>query len=477
MADSKKLTVVVAGATGFVGQALPKVLGERFRLIALSRSATKPMKGYHSLRRVDLFSLSGTRRALKGADIAIYLVHSMMPSARLVQGHFSDLDLMCADNFAKAAKDANVKRIVYVGGLVPEIDEGDLSDHLASRLEVERALAGTGVPLTTLRAGLVLGARGSSYQLMARLVRRLPVMICPSWTRSRMQPVGLRDLLQAIGLSLENSSTDSHTYDVASGESLSYVQLMKATARSLGLKRFFLGVPLLSTRLSRLWVSLTTGAPKALVAPLVESLKHDMVVRSDPSSKLPGFKPESIWQHLEEAASSTPRNTPRAFRASKRQSAGDKVHSVQRFGMPQGRSAAWAAECYLRWLPKAFFGIIRVQFDPELKRYDFYLSGWSRSLLSLQTDESASHERRHVLRIVDGLLVFDHDRGHLEFRSTLDQSTLLVAIHDFVPSLPWWLYRISQAQAHLFVMWRFRRHLDRLERQPVRLPELGHRSV
>ncbi|MDE0882128.1 MAG: NAD(P)H-binding protein, partial [Myxococcota bacterium] len=147
MDEPKKLTVVVAGATGFVGQTLPRVLADRFRLIGLSRSATKSLKGYEAMRRVDLFSLSGTRRALKGADIAIYLVHSMMPSARLVQGHFGDLDLMCADNFAKAAKDAKVKRILYVGGLVPEVDEDQLSAHLASRLEVERALSGTGVPI------------------------------------------------------------------------------------------------------------------------------------------------------------------------------------------------------------------------------------------------------------------------------------------------------------------------------------------
>ena len=240
---------------------------------------------------------------------------------------------------------------------------------------------------------------------------------------------------------------------------------MKATARSFGLKRLFVKVPIFSARLSRLWVSLTTGAPKALVAPLVESLKHDMLVRPDPEQRLSGFEPRSIWRHLEEAASGHSKAAPRAFQSSKSQSAGDKVHSVQRFPMPEGRSAAWAAFCYLKWLPTAFFGIIRVQFNEPEDRYDFTIAGLKHVLLSLRIDQQSSHERRLVMRIVGGSLVWDTTRGYLEFRSTLEQSTLLVAIHDFVPSLPWRIYRLSQAQAHLFVMWRFRRHLDRLRKR------------
>ena len=458
--------LAVAGATGFVGQALAAKLRHRFQLVALSRSASETPTGYHELRRADLFSLSQTRAALHCVDVAVYLVHSMMPSARLVQGHFRDLDLMCADNFAKAAKDCGVKRIVYVGGLLPAPGDDALSPHLASRLEVERALGGTGVPVTTLRAGMVVGVQGSSYQLVARLVRRLPVMVCPTWTQSRMQPIGLLDLVQAIGRSAEDVSSQSHTYDVASGETMSYVQLLKATARTLGLKRWFLRVPFFSPRLSRLWVSLTTGAPKALVAPLVESLRHDMLVDPSPERQLPGFEPQSIWRHLEQAARDDTRGAPRAFRAPQPAKAGDIVHSVQRFRMPSGRSAAWAAYCYLKWLPTALFGVIRVTYSEERSCYEFRLAGWRQRLLALRIDHDSSHERRLVLRIVGGVLVRDVGRGYLEFRSTLERQTLLVAIHDFAPSLPWWLYRVSQAQAHLFVMWRFRRHVQKLAAQP-----------
>ena len=132
-----KPTVVVAGASGFVGQAIGTTLSQDYTLIGLSRSERAPHNGYQSFRKTDLFSLKDCEAALEDADIAIYLVHSMMPSARLVQGNFSDLDLLCADNFARAAKQNGVRQIVYLGGLLSAT--GDLSLHLKSRAEVERA--------------------------------------------------------------------------------------------------------------------------------------------------------------------------------------------------------------------------------------------------------------------------------------------------------------------------------------------------
>ena len=195
--------------------------------------------------------------ALAGVDYAIYLVHSMMPSARLVQGSFEDLDLLCADNFAKAAGRAGVKQIVYLGGLMPS--EDDVSAHLESRLEVEHVLGSAGVPVTSLRAGLVIGANGSSYQLLTRLVRRLPIMVLPSWTQTKMQPVSEQEVVEAFQYVLGNPDCFGEVYDLYSTAPVSYEELMQATARALNLTRRFVGVPLLSPKLSRLWVSLTTG--------------------------------------------------------------------------------------------------------------------------------------------------------------------------------------------------------------------------
>ena len=164
----ERKTIVIAGATGFVGRALAPALAPTARVIGLSRGARTPDSVYAEWRACDLFSLLDAEHALEGADVAFYLVHSMMPSAHLTQGHFRDLDLVCADNFARAAKSRGVRQIIYLGGLVPE--GGALSPHLESRLEVERALGAYGVPVTSLRAGLVIGAGGSSFAMLQRAV-------------------------------------------------------------------------------------------------------------------------------------------------------------------------------------------------------------------------------------------------------------------------------------------------------------------
>ena len=174
--------MIIAGASGFVGKALAPLLAKRFRVIGLSRSERDGGDGFAEYRKCDLFSLKQAERALEGGEYAVYLVHNMMPSAKLTQGEFADLDLVCADNFARAASHAGIKQIVFLGGLCPS-DE-TLSKHLESRVEVERVLAGHAVPVTTLRAGLILGGARSSFQIMARLVQRLPLMI-HQWLMNR----------------------------------------------------------------------------------------------------------------------------------------------------------------------------------------------------------------------------------------------------------------------------------------------------
>lgn len=138
MSAPERATVVLAGGSGFVGQALAARLSERFRVVGLSRSERPPDQHVDEWRKADLFNLRDAERALVGANYAIYLVHSMLPSARLTQGTFEDLDLICADNFARAAKSAGVEQIVFLGGLLPT--QRDLSPHLASRVEVEKTL-------------------------------------------------------------------------------------------------------------------------------------------------------------------------------------------------------------------------------------------------------------------------------------------------------------------------------------------------
>ena len=181
--------IAIAGASGFVGRALIEALRADYDVIALTRAPGGARSDGVEMRSCDLFNMRDAERALAGADAAFYLVHSMMPSARLTQGRFDDMDLICADNFARGAKAHGVAHITYLGGLLPPPEDLELSRHLESRLEVERTLAAHGAAVTTLRAGLVVGAGGSSFQMMTRLVERLPFMVGPLWTRSLSQAI------------------------------------------------------------------------------------------------------------------------------------------------------------------------------------------------------------------------------------------------------------------------------------------------
>ncbi len=446
--------VVIAGATGFVGRAVAERLAERFEVIGLGRRVVHdevPSGERAGLfwRRCDLFSLRSIEEALAGARIALYLVHSMMPNARLTQGRFEDLDLLLADNFARAAARAGVERIVYLGGLVPGTDPAALSPHLASRIEVEKALGAHGVPVTALRAGLVVGAGGSSLGIMVRLVRRLPLMICPAWTRSRTQPIALDDAVEAIVHCCEDPATVGRVCEIGGPDVLSYRQMMATTARVLGKRRMMVPVPLVTPALSELWVSTVTGYSRALVAPLVESLRHPMVVQDRWLQQ----RMDRPGKSFEEALAEAVRTEGLAREPT--------VRSVQRVILPKGRDALWAAREYLEWLPVAMRPLIRVH--QEGRTAHMYWRGIPRPLLTLEFDDARSSSDRALFLVTGGLLAGPSTGiPRLEFRTTPDGEHILAAIQDFRPRLPWWIYLTSQARVHLWVMWRFGRHLVRL---------------
>jgi uncharacterized protein YbjT (DUF2867 family) len=438
-------------------------LSERFRLIGLSRSAGVELDGYETVRQVDLFSRKNTEAALEGADLAIYLVHSMMPSARLVQAHFSDLDLLCADNFARAARSQGVKHVVYVGGLIPE--QSELSKHLKSRLEVERVLASYDVPVTTLRAGIVVGTRGSSFQILSRLVHRLPMMLCPSWTSTKTQAIDIEGLLGVMEAVLDTPEPTTHTYDVAATPAISYRELMIAMAKVLGVRRVMVPVPFVTPRLSGLWVAMTTGAPMSLVAPLVESLRHQMTAREGAEHRHPAERPIAVEAMLEGALRTqdqAAKRAPKAFRGLRGRPGPPTVVSVQRMSLPPGRDSAWAADEYLSWLPKGLGLLAPIRVVSQGDDVEFRLLQNGPVLLHLERRSTQDPEKRRVFRVLGGLLARQTERGRLEFREVLDGGSLLVGLHEFCPRLPWWIYRFTQALFHAWVMKRFARHLKSL---------------
>lgn len=463
-------TVVVAGATGFVGQALISSLSAHFEVIGLSRGA-RSQPGV-TMRQVDLLDAEATRQALVGADLAVYLVHSMMPSERLVQGNFADIDLMVADNFARAARDHGVQRIVYLGGLVP--DGGPRSRHIGSRVEVEAALAAYGTPVTTLRAGLVFGPGGSSSRIVFNLARRLPVMVCPKWTEIATQPIALDDVVALLRYALENPHTAGQTYDVGAPDVVTYRQMMEQVGEAvLGRKPLTIGVPVLTPGLSRLWVSLVTGAPRELVAPLIGSLSHPMVCRDrrlQEEAQIPGRPISELLPEV--VALDKDAGKPLAFGGRK---GGDTlVRSVQRFEEPgpnlptttrpaagsvppSRRNARFVASQYFAWLDRVGLGALTVRESGGTVTLG--VSVWPRPLLVLERIEDSSD--RVVFRIAGGDLVSPAPNATFEFREVLGGRAVVVSIAGYRPRLPWWLYRITQAEAHRLVMALFGRYLGR----------------
>jgi uncharacterized protein YbjT (DUF2867 family) len=452
-------TVVIGGGSGFVGQALAAQLSRRFRVVGLSRSERAPGAHVSEWRKVDLFNLREAERGLEGAKYAVYLVHSMLPSARLTQGTFEDLDLLCADNFARAAKLAGVEQIVFLGGLLPE--QRELSPHLASRLEVEKTLGRYGVPVTVLRAGLVIGGGGSSFEMLTRLVKRLPLMVVPQWTLTRTQPVGVDDVVTLLSFVVGDVASFGETYDVGAREQVDYRTLMAMCAELLGLSRPMVPVPLFTPGLSRLWVSLVTGAPKDLVAPLVESLRHEMLARDLRIFERAKLEPTPLRVAMERALS-TDAAPPSAYSApTNAGSAGPSlVRSVQRMKLAESHNAAWAAEEYMRWLPRALRGLIRVEAG-EGRDVTFFLVLFRVPLLVLTYAPERSTPDRQLFFVTGGALARADHRGRFELRQVLDGRTMLTAIHDFAPRLPWLLYVLTQAKFHAWVMAAFRRHIAR----------------
>lgn len=463
----KTMTIAIAGGSGFAGKALALKLaehGHNVRILARSVANGKITERLET-RQCDIFSLKQTEDALQGVDIGVYLIHSMAPNNRLTQGNFQDLDLLVADNFARAARLQKLKRIVYLGGIVPE---GNLSAHLKSRLEVEHALASYGTPTVTLRAALVIGAGGSSYKILARLVKRLPVMVCPAWTKSRSQPVSLDDAIDALIACCEKPITSLPVQaggymNLGCEPPVSYNQLMQAAARVYGRNLRIVSVPLNSYGLSKLWVRLFSGAERSLVEPLVESLKHDMLAMPNATAELIGRPAQNLATMLTQAARTAPvkLQLPRAQNLTER-----SVRSVQRLTVPPGVDAHWLAERYGVWLEHYFRGVIKV----IRKKRHLQFSSQGIVLLTLEYSAERSDKTRALYYISGGSLRRREagESGRLEFRTLPNSNEALAAIHDFEPALPWFIYANSQAPLHEFVMHRFRDYLSRY-RQAARV--------
>jgi nucleoside-diphosphate-sugar epimerase len=459
--------VAIVGASGFVGQHLIDCLSkdDTVSLIrGLSRSQQPSQAPKFESVFCDLFSMKDIENGLEGIDEAIYLVHSMLPSSELAQGNFEDYDLILADNFARACVKHGVRRVLYLSGIIPKHLEANpklLSQHLRSRLEVETVFKAYGLRLLSLRAGVVMGLGGSSFEMILRLVDRLPAMICPSWTQARSNPIHVNDVCESFRFALANSDLTG-VYDLAGPEVLTYLEMIQRCAKHFSRDPLLIRFPVFSPKLSRLWVSTITGAPTNLVYPLIESLKHELLADTDKLFVVPGWRYRTFSDTLNEVSDLKKEKhpEPKAYSKTLLNERKQIVQSVQRIPLPPGFDAERAAQAYTNFLGEYFKGVIVVETVGLIST--FYLRVPRQSLLVLEYSVDRSTPNRVLFYIKGGVLDEGNHRARLEFRLCKHEQSLIVAIHDFRPSLPWYIYKYTQALMHLRVMSAFGAYLKRL---------------
>jgi uncharacterized protein YbjT (DUF2867 family) len=278
--------VLVTGATGFIGNRLiPELIGKKIKLRLLARNpakveAIKNSGGDIEIVQGDLLSGKGLQDALQGIHSAYYLVHSMGGKSVFKNTEYAERDKQAAREFITAADKKGLKRIIYLGALGEKDDK--LSEHLSSRAEVATILSSGKPAVTILRAAIVIGAGGSSFEMLRYLVERLPIMVCPKWIDTRIQPIALRDVLAYLVGCLMNASTAGQTFDIGGSEILTYREMMQQYAEARGIpRRIIFTVPILTPLLSAYWVDLVTPVPSGVAHPLIEGLKNEVICRDD----------------------------------------------------------------------------------------------------------------------------------------------------------------------------------------------------
>jgi uncharacterized protein YbjT (DUF2867 family) len=305
--QTKPYSILVTGVTGFIGSTLVEKLTQKgYSVKGMSRQKIPDRQGIKYVK-ADVFNPNELESCLDGVEIAFYLLHSMEGNKKNWK-EFASREKIQATNFLKAATLAGVKRIIYLGGLVNE--SLVLSPHMKSRKEVGDILSSGSIPVTQLRASLIIGAQGGSYAMLRYLVERLRVMVCPSWVKSLAQPIALDDVIDYLIGCMEKPETSGKIYDIGGPEKLTYEELMRQYAAYLNKNLFVIEIPFLTTRLSSYWVDLITPVKASLARPLIDSLVHDTVVSDDSITKIIPLRLKSVRESIDIATKETSKQNP-----------------------------------------------------------------------------------------------------------------------------------------------------------------------
>jgi uncharacterized protein YbjT (DUF2867 family) len=300
---TEKPLIFVTGATGYVGGRLvPSLLSAGYGVKCLAREPRKlqerPWRNDPHVCVVpgDMSDIDALAEQLLGCEGAYYLVHSMEATG----GEYAERDRQLASNFGAAAAKAGVRRIIYLGGL-GEMGDG-LSEHLRSRRDVEESLACGGIPVTTIRAAMIIGSGSASFEILRYLVERLPVMVTPSWVKTESQPVAISDVLYWLTQCLSVPETTGQTLEIGGPDVLPYRDLMRIMADELHLpRRMIIPLPLLTPKLSSLWISLVTPVSYRIARPLGEGLRNRVVVTTDAAQRLMPHAALSVRESIHRA--------------------------------------------------------------------------------------------------------------------------------------------------------------------------------
>ena len=285
------MKILLTGATGYIGRRLlPLLLNDGHNVVCCVRDKNRfPDQGLYIHPGIELFEIdflnnNNPPESLKDLDCAYYLIHSMSTST----GDFEDMESISATNFINFIQQTRTRQIIYLGGIT---NDAELSKHLRSRNVVESILRSGKIPLTTLKAGIIIGSGSASFEIMRDLVEKLPLMIAPEWLNTKSQPIAIRNVLEFLTGVLLNTRTFNQSYDVGGPDVLTYKQMLLQFAEVRGLKRWIFTIPVMTPKLSSYWLYFVTSTSYNLAVNLVNSMKVEVIAKANNLANELGIHP------------------------------------------------------------------------------------------------------------------------------------------------------------------------------------------